>query len=1741
MKHCINRSGGCLAPGCQCKVRKGVWKPGPSTLLSSAGRKVGVAAVTNGRVPPAPPAPQQQQQQPPHAAAATAPDPVGMAAATQLLETISRAPSVRQLRDVLQQAQAQGCLTTAHSLAAVMQLGALATAAPTPGGSEEARQLGAQLVRGLQGQAHSLPPALRAHTERAVAQLGLSTSQQLEMERTESSQTHPGPSGPEARPRPAGDGSPLGPAAAAAAAGTAAAQPSRSGRGGRGGGGGGGGGGRGRVGGAADAGVATAGDGGDRAGRGRGGGWAGAPGRGASAGPSLEPAGTPPSPQQQQQQQNRRQQKQQPQQLQQQGQQQQGQPKQQGQKQQRQQQRRSTAEPDVGSPARAAFPPASTSPPPPPQQQQPSPQTAPQPVVSARQPGTTLATGRPTDSAAPGAETATVTTTVAAAAPPASAAASPPPSMPPPPPNPAPSPTSEPAPAAQQPTTPPTSTSTPSLPANDRPHASVSPSGGSGEALVGASSASIEEQAFQEALLAGWAAWRSMEQAAEAGGGGGAATANAVVQQRDALEAALQCRPPSKMSLSDVAEVIHLMLTLRLMPQYEWLCAARGRLRDEMTAVEEAAASSARAARGRAARWAALTAAYGDTWAVLEDLRQVYEATEELMAMCPEADGRKDAAEPEGGPAEREAAAGAATPDADVPLPPPKALRLHEQVTQGEERQQEQRGEATEGLQHPAASAAVGGGSAAPEPVVVMVAAGSGVEAAPGRRNGEDGGGSGLSAQASAPVATPAAVAAAAAEVQSAMAVDVQPSTPPPQQQQQQPRVAQPEQPLAADEGSGPRAADAAAEPDESELPCDEDDDPAAALGRLQALLRQARGAKELEPTAATGAAAASTAAAAQAAVADLASLLAEAVQEEAAASRAAMLAVGSAAAADPSTVAAGAAAAVGVGGEERLPALTAAQVGALVAAARVAAAPTPLPPQLLAAAARLLAASSRSGSASAAATCEQVAPVVAACVAAGYVMPSYLLGQLAGLAFPSELPDAAETATKAPATPSSSLPSATTATMAAAGGQQRQQQRAASTDFVRVRALHECGAALGRLGCRLNSRHFGEWVDAVARRPAALTPPQLAGLLATCTERGFTVRPAGAAAALVAAATRPARLRQLTAPEAAAVARFAARQGLKLNDGGSAAAASALLQHLAPRLPELGSDELAALLPELHAAGALRGGGGAAAAAVAAEAAWLDEHSVVLLPHAEALDVESALALLRCYDQLDYSPRALLLLGISLALETRLAAAPLPSLLAALHLLLCRLGLAPNEGLAAAIQERLVPRLMLAAAAKPPPQLPTAAADGAAAAGGLTVRQRLAALDVLAAARVRPHPAQLAALLEVELLPAAAAAGGGGGGEGRRRMALAALSGDELVRLLWRCVAFRALPSWRFIGEWMEAFAAAAAGGGGGSGGGAAAAAAGAAAAVSPGALARVGWSLAQMGIQPEPGWLAVYRTALSGPVLGELDAEALSLVGHSALLLRSRPPGEWLEALLRAALGRMQQEEEERKEGGRGLDAASAARLLHFAAASEVEVSRDWMQSFFLHTQRLIDVEVEAKGRATSTAAVTTPTPASPDQIALMLRALAQLGFRPPHAWLTAALERLRIGAAILTPACFPVALASLTRLCPDVVSEPQALGPDGVVGVLVRDAYHKRAEFTSVELRWLFESLAAYPDYELPPVALAGLMEALQRRTALEEAKDEGEEAEGDGGGGGDVAVALGDAVSEEWLRWDGALGG
>eukprot|EP00198_Chlamydomonas_reinhardtii_P007731 XP_001697068.1 predicted protein [Chlamydomonas reinhardtii] len=241
--------------------------------------------------------------------------------------------------------------------------------------------------------------------------------------------------------------------------------------------------------------------------------------------------------------------------------------------------------------------------------------------------------------------------------------------------------------------------------------------------------------------------------------------------------------------------------------------------------------------------------------------------------------------------------------------------------------------------------------------------------------------------------------------------------------------------------------------------------------------------------------------------------------------------------------------------------------------------------------------------------------------------------------------------------------------------------------------------------------------------------------------------------------------------------------------------------------------------------------------------------------------------------------------------------------------------------------------------------------ASATASPAGLTTAQKLKALDVLVAARVRPHPAQLAALLDVGMTLTAT-----GSSSGSR---LAGLSGRQLTRLLWLCVAFRALPSWRFVGEWLQAAAVvlrqaadatpappshtttSATTSDGGAAGDRSGSGSESTGGVSPCCLVRMGWCLSQMGLRPEPAWQAEYHAALL-PVLPALDLEALSLAATSVLALRSRPGAEWLEGWMRAALGRMEAPGVAAAE----LDGASAARLVHFAAAAEAPVTRDWMQ---------------------------------------------------------------------------------------------------------------------------------------------------------------------------------------------------
>ncbi len=381
-----------------------------------------------------------------------------------------------------------------------------------------------------------------------------------------------------------------------------------------------------------------------------------------------------------------------------------------------------------------------------------------------------------------------------------------------------------------------------------------------------------------------------------------------------------------------------------------------------------------------------------------------------------------------------------------------------------------------------------------------------------------------------------------------------------------------------------------------------------------------------------------------------------------------------------------------------------------------------------------------------------------------------------------------------------------------------------------------------------------------------------------------------------------------------------------------------------------------------------------------------------------------------------------------------------------------------------------------------------------------------------------------------------------------------------------------------------------------------------------------------------------AEYHAALL-PALPHLDARCLGLLAHSLLALRCRPGGALLEALGREALGRMEA-------AGGGVGPHDAARLLHFAAAAEMPVSRDWMQvgsgagqedgggaawnmrggfacvrrvgqgmkgmtegnashlaslhasdhsfmvlppvphapaaamtkrlpptllfparpqSFFLHTLPLLDPSFAEEPDATTPAATATPPSSTftPDHVALMLRALAVLGYRPPDTWLHAALRRLRSEAARLSAACFPIALTALARIAPDVAGAAgsgeevspggeaspgtnvatgaaAAVGDEGDswVDAMVRAAHNKRERFTSMELRWLLDCLGtSYPSYVLMSDAEANLLLMLRTKEVEEaagwaEGRVPGQGAEG---GEGDVAGRLGQEVGDDWLDW------
>ncbi|KAG2499053.1 hypothetical protein HYH03_003238 [Edaphochlamys debaryana] len=1115
------------------------------------------------------------------------------------------------------------------------------------------------------------------------------------------------------------------------------------------------------------------------------------------------------------------------------------------------------------------------------------------------------------------------------------------------------------------------------------------------------------------------------------------------------LEAALQQQAPSSMAPTQVAEVLQLMTELKLIPTHAWLLAAQQRLQEAMAEAELAAEAAAGGAAGPEAAAAAEAARFK-----LADLRAVADGALELVQRCWEADGGAAAAE--AGVAA--AAAGPAAPAVEVAEAAAAAVQSSGTAPTHSAPEPQEVGPSTRAAQPPAAAA----GQAEVRAEASAQNHGSGPAMGP--------------ASSSAPAAA-STVAEQSTEASAAPAAPVAPGP-------------------AAEEASAAPAAVAEVQPEPEPEPevsipawqAEPAEDPAAALQWLWQEISAAR-----SDVLGAAAAAASASGDARAAVAALGKVLAEAEAKT-----------------TPGRPAAAAA------GE----ALTAARLAALLGAASAALPGQSLPLPMLAAAVRLLAAMALRTDGGGV-TAETVAPVVAACASAGltpsYMLPTNLVNIVTLRVFTATEPpkpaaaaaSVEETSDVAAAHTPAAAPAAPRPPMAEAG----------------VRALHVCASSLTAMGSRLNARQFGVWVEAAAAAPHALSPPQLAALMAASTERGFLVRadgPAGSgtaagsgsgAAALVAAALgHPSRVAALSVAEAEAVAAFAAAQGLQLGAGATGTlrgCGAALLEHLQPRLRDLSAAQLAALLPALHATGAISTSTAATATSSADGAvsrAWVASHDRALLPHAEHLEVADLLPLLRCYVDLAHAPPPLLLLGLALGLESRLATAPVPGTVEALRLLLCRLDFYPNEGLAGEIRDELLPRLVVAAMApsKAPPLATVAAGVKAAAASakapappaadaGLTVPQRLAALDVLVAARVRPHPAQLAVLLDLGAM--AAAAGGGH---------MAALAGDDLGRLLWHCVTFRALPSWRFVGEWLQAAAPAMRAG-----------------AMAPGALARVGWALAQMGVRPDRAWQGEYQAAVLG-VVAKLSGEELSLVAHAVLALGGRPGPEWVEAAARAALGRLEAGE---------VDAASAARLLHFAAAAEAEVTKDWMQSFFLHTLQHLQPSPSSPS-----------APATPDQLALILRALSRLGFRPPTPWTDAALELLRSRAAELTPACYPVALAAVAALCPDVAS---SMGPGSMGEALGRAAHEQRERFSAVELTWMLQVLEqSYPGVVLPPAAVTNLVETQRRKGGELEAGMEGAGAGAVGGvplsgARGEAAAALGEAVSTEWWGWPKSL--
>ncbi|KAG1660558.1 hypothetical protein FOA52_002002 [Chlamydomonas sp. UWO 241] len=350
-----------------------------------------------------------------------------------------------------------------------------------------------------------------------------------------------------------------------------------------------------------------------------------------------------------------------------------------------------------------------------------------------------------------------------------------------------------------------------------------------------------------------------------------------------------------------------------------------------------------------------------------------------------------------------------------------------------------------------------------------------------------------------------------------------------------------------------------------------------------------------------------------------------------------------------------------------------------------------------------------------------------------------------------------------------------------------------------------------------------------------------------------------------------------------------------------------------------------------------------------------------------------------------------------------------------------------------------------------------------------LAPARRVRVACLLAAARVRPRPQALHALLG-PLSGAIATTAGNTTGNSRNTSASSSSSGNssssssklpvgDVARLLWACAELQMAPTAALLAEVLEATSDAMEGvvcSGGTSGSG------GSEGKLTAGSLALLARSLLQLGVVPDSGWQACtpidtssrtyinstiramhlcsvyvatrpkarYHVA-SAALLPSACFEELSLLAFATLHFGRQPPPEWTRRVLLESHAKMD-----------AADAPSLVRLSHFIATLyEAHASAAMSPSpAGERPPPLPPIPGEWMTALLSASSALLHTYDPPELLALQLRSLAGLRWLPPSLYLSEVLAQLDVAlsAGDLSPAGRIAALTALTVLGNATVSE-------------------------------------------------------------------------------------------------------